>query len=140
DQVFLSWLAEDEAVRGHGAPQVPQALDLAAEREERDVAFDLGWPIVDPEWLDPARAGCARGVDGFREHHGPGIRNPPSECGLAVLVRDVLADRMPLVAVDPSFPLLHVDRVRGKVPVHHRMAVLVEIEPFLTDRGRCEHE
>jgi hypothetical protein len=32
------------------------------------------------------------------------------------------------------------DRVRGEIPVSHGVAVLLEVEALLTDRGRGQHE
>ena len=32
------------------------------------------------------------------------------------------------------------DRVRGEIPVNHGVAVLLEVEALLTDRGRGQHE
>ena len=37
-------------------------------------------------------------------------------------------------------PLLEIHRVRRQVPVHHRMAVGVEVEAFLPDRSARQHE
>jgi hypothetical protein len=40
----------------------------------------------------------------------------------------------------PALALLQVDRVRGQVPVDHRVTVGVEVEPLLSDGGRRQDE
>ena len=53
----------------------------------------------------------------------------------AVLQRHVLADRVAFVAVDAAFALLEVDRVVRQIPVDDDVAVGVEVESLLPDRG-----
>ena len=53
---------------------------------------------------------------------------------------DVLADRVALVAVNPPLPLFEVDWVGREVPVDHGVAVRVEVEALLPDRGAHQDE
>lgn len=54
--------------------------------------------------------------------------------------RNVLADGVTGEPIDPALPLLEVNRVRRKVPVDDGVAPPVEVDPFLPDAGRSEHE
>ena len=49
-------------------------------------------------------------------------------------------DRVAPEAVHPALALFEVDRVRGQVPVHDRVAPPVEVDALLPDAGRREHE
>ena len=53
---------------------------------------------------------------------------------------DILAYGVALVAVNAAFALFKVDGVRWQVPVHHRVAVGMEIQPLLADRRGREDE
>ena len=57
-----------------------------------------------------------------------------------VLQRHVLADCVALIAVDPSFALLKVNRIGGEIPVDDDVAVGVEVEAFLPDRRADQDE
>ena len=71
----------------------------------------------------------------------PGVGSRPCRHGRCpVLGRHVLAHRVPLVAVDAALALLEVDRVGGQVPVDDGVAVGVEVETLLPDRGGRQDE
>jgi hypothetical protein len=42
--------------------------------------------------------------------------------------------------MNPSLSLLKVNRVGWEIPMHYGMAIKVEIQPFLPDRGRRQDE
>ena len=67
-------------------------------------------------------------VFGRADHETPGRR-----C-------DVLSNCVTLEAVNPAFPLLERYRVVWKIPVDEGVAVEVEVEALLPDRGSCHHE
>ena len=52
----------------------------------------------------------------------------------------VLSNRMPFIAMDPAFALLQIHRVGGQVPMGDGVAIGVEVESFLTDRGGGENK
>lgn len=54
--------------------------------------------------------------------------------------RDILSHGVPFVAVDAAFALLEVDRVGRQVPVHHRVAVGMEIQSLLPDGSGRQHK
>ena len=55
-------------------------------------------------------------------------------------VRHVAAHGVPFVPVHTSLTLLEIDRVRRQVPVRNRVAVGVEVEPFLPHGRRRQDE
>lgn len=52
----------------------------------------------------------------------------------------IFSDRMPLIAKNPAFALLQVDRVGGQIPKGDEVAVGVEVESFLADGGGGENK
>ena len=79
---------------------------------------------------------CCCGFEGG----SPGVRDAGCQRRRAVGGGDVLADRVPLVAVHPALTLLEIDGVAGQVPMHDGMAPPVEIDPLLPDGSRRQHE
>src|SRR6266540_4197932 len=139
DEVFLSGLAECEAVEGEGVADLLVSLPVSAEREERDVPLDLRWARESPvgEEIGGTRGAACGGC---------------SECCLPRITiccpkgvgtvggADVSADGVSLVAVDPAFSLLEVDGVGRVVPVDDGVAPPVEVDAFLPDGCGREDE
>ena len=94
--------------------------------------FDPGWTVGE----DPARNKIVllrHAVKGtLVEDRLPGIAVLRGERRSRICGGQVLANRMPLVPVHASLSLLQVNRVRGQVPMHHRMTVEVEVQPLLS--------
>ena len=42
---------------------------------------------------------------------------------------------MAKISVDSSLALLHVNGIVREIPMHEAMAVVVEVQPFLSDGG-----
>ena len=53
---------------------------------------------------------------------------------------DVASHRVSAVAVDATFALFEVDWVDGGVPVQQGVAPPMEVDAFLPDAGRGQHE
>lgn len=77
-----------------------------------------------------------------RRHEHPRPRVFPRLFHQASLMRlrQIEPHRMVLVAMHPALALFHVNGVPRQVPMHHPVAIKVEIEPLLPDRGRGENE
>ena len=116
-----------------------QTGDLPAERVGGDVSFDLRVPLVHPERNEVS--GVGRSIPHrLCQHCLPRVPGVSPESVDAVAGRQVLAYGVTHVTVHASFPLFEVDRVRWEVPMDDCVAVEVEIETLLADRGRGEHE
>ena len=79
---------------------------------------------------------CRGGV----EDRGPRVRDSRTQSRRPVSGRDVLADRVTLVAIHATLALLEVDGVAREIPVDDRVAPPVEVDPLLSDGGGRQHE
>ena len=68
------------------------------------------------------------------------LRNPFSQQIGPELLSDVAANRVTLVSMDTTLALLEVNGIGREVPMHHRTAPQVEVQPLLTDRSRGQYE
>ena len=116
-----------------------ESVELSAEREGEDVALDLR-PVFDG--IDPVRdeLPVGRSCSCMRARTRSPMRPRARQRRRAELQRHVLADRVAFVAVDAPFALLEVDRVVREVPVDDDVAVGVEVEALLPDRGADQDE
>src|SRR4051812_43712710 len=104
------------------------------------MSLDLGsaFSWIDPEG-DQIRGAIRSIVDCASEQRLPRIGIVGSFWN-PILLREVLAHGMPLVAMHTTLSLLEIDRVRWKVPVDHCVAVWMEIQAFLPNGRRGEDE
>ena len=141
NQILLACLAEHQAIGGERFPQVVQFFPVAAQRQRGYMSLDRRAAIFSEH---PVRRqiGAPRRPHRVRrgEQRRPRAGDGSSECGGAVSSDKVLADGVVLVPVHPPLALLHVHRVGRQVPVDDRVAVVVEVQPLLADRGSRQHE
>ena len=140
NHVLLAGLPERQSIHGERVAEALESIELSAEREGQDVAFDLRTVLdgVDPV-RDELRVSFEPVLACEPERGFPRVSTIGERAG-AVLQRHVLADRVALVAVDPSLALLEVDRIVREIPVDDDVAVGVEVEPFLPDRRADQDE
>ena len=127
-------LPEHHSVDRQGTKQVADPGVLAAQGHRRDVPLDLRATLdrVHPVGNEVAHPDSP--LD-FRliEHTLPDIAARCAGERAGVAQRDVPANSVALVAMNASFALFEIYRVRGQVPVHYRVAVLVEVQTLLAD-------
>src|SRR5690606_29887672 len=115
---------------------------LLGERKQWDAPFHLVRTGCNPAGNEIA-CSIRAGRLGHVEQQLPRISGPlVPRCPQtrAAVMGDVLADRMPLVAMDSAFALFEVDGVAGQVPVPDCMAPRVKVEALLADRGARQDE
>src|SRR4051794_9170594 len=140
DHVLLAGLPEGKPIYGERVAEALESIELSAERKGQDVALDLRAVLdgVHPV-RDELRVGLEPVLACEPERGFPRVPTIGERAG-AVLQGHVLANRVALVAVNSTFALLEVDRVVRQVPVDDDVAVGVEVESLLPDRGADEDE
>jgi hypothetical protein len=58
------------------------------------------------------------------------------QCGSTPVPCEVATNRMIAVAVDAPVSLLEINRATRQIPMHYGVAVPVEVQPLLADRGK----
>jgi hypothetical protein len=140
-EVGLSRLAEREPINCKRAFELLKFPDLTTERQRGHVPLDAGAirRRIDPvryEITDSA-ASIARGSV---KQCIPWVRKAPVEPDKPVGGGDVLADGVTFVPMNATLTLLEVDGIGREVPVDDCVAVKMEIETLLADRGRGQNE
>jgi hypothetical protein len=130
-QVLLPGLSEHKAIDRKACPQIWQALLLLTEGQHGNSPFHAGAAL---HWIDPIRFKVVfTGWPCYRskvKELGPRIVTlsvHPPKLTQAESQSQVLANRVPLVAMNPSFTLLQIHRIGGQVPVVNHVAVRVEV-------------
>jgi hypothetical protein len=143
-QILLPRLPEHKAVDGKARPEIRKALLLFTEGQHGNAPFHAGAAFhgIDPIWFEVVLAGCS-----FRgckvKKLGPRVVAVPVHSAKATQTESegqVLANRVPFVAMNPSFALLQIHWIGGKVSVVHDVAVRVEVEALLADRSGRQDE
>ncbi len=113
---------------------------LATERKERHMPLDRSGSPVRSKHPIGNKVALIRSAMrlGDLEEPVPHRAGCTGKCFAAVSVGHVLPNRVPLEAVDATFALLEINRVSRKVPMHHGVAVEMEVESFLPHRRRGE--
>ena len=144
EQFFLTRLSHGETIEREDVDEVLVAALVEAHGVHGDDTFD---PFEDAVFF----VLCNYLTRQAPERHEVGIAEVlPCLFGLCehIIPRKMVGEEMSnvspdcktLVAVDSSFPLLHVHRIGGKIPVHYLAAVTMEVKTFLTDRSGSENE
>jgi hypothetical protein len=131
DQVFLAMLPENHAIQHQRSLKTHLLQDLSAVRKSRNISFDLRIAFgKDPKRIKIILFGWTT-LPSMFEHRGPRIAERNISCMATELVRDILPQCVPLVPMDTTFSLLKIHRVRRQIPMHNRVAIGMEVQPFL---------
>src|SRR5271167_4399674 len=139
-QVFLPGLSKDHAIDRKRMAQCRQSRRFAAKRQCWDMALNVR-SIIDRE--DPVGNDLGLLVEvllSVFEKAWPRVCPRRGRiCVLRRQARHILSHRVALIAMNASFALLQVHGVAWQIPMNNRMAVGMEIQPFLAD-GSCRKD
>ena len=138
DYITRRLLCRDVVVQGN--PRVYKALrnelsDVLAVWEQGNAALHPGGTFLE----DPIRdeigmpIGFALGRDLKKGLPRIASLMRHGESSQTISFRDILSDRMALVAMNPAFALFKINGIGRQVPMDHRMAPSVEVQPFLAN-------
>ncbi len=130
-EFILSGLPKHHSVEGERGPQRHELVGISTQWKSRYMTLDHRsvWRRKHPERLE--LIGRVRVLmDCGLEYRIPAIAEWRT-ITIAVGRRDILADSVPLVPVDAAFSLFKINWVRRQIPMHDRVAVVMEVEPLL---------
>jgi len=141
-QIFLAGLTENHPIEGQPLLQPFEFPNLLAVREQRNAALHPGGTILE----DPIRdeigkpIGFALGRDLKKGLPRIASLMRHGESSQTIPFRNILSDRMAFIPMNPAFALFKINGIGRQVPMDHGMAPSVEVQPFLTYRGRRQNE
>ncbi len=141
-QVLLAGLTKNHPIKGQALLQSFELPNLLAVREQRNAALHPGGTILE----DPIRdeigmpIGLSLGRDMEKDLPRITFLKRLGESSQTISFRDILSDSMAFITMNPTFALFKINGIGRQVPMDHGMAPSVEVQPFLTYRGRRQNE
>ena len=116
-------------------------MQFAAQGKRWHIALDPV-PVLEREHPVGMDLGLASGAIAGGQHECclPRIFSLDDLSTVAVPRREIAANGVALEAVYAPLALFEIYRIRRQVPMHHGVAVLMEVEPLLADRRRGQYE